>query len=299
MGHGLPVFRSGHQRSLAVERGGLERASACSASLRVARCGILGGCTRGRSRISCGILVCWFGNVRLGSCRVSSRSRGVSRTSCGFGIRRRGGCIGRTGCRGCVRLAGVRCRRSISGGWRSGGLGGSIRCRGRRGGGTLIGRLGSIRLSSGVSSRCCSAGCAGCRCGIRRRLGGGLGGGLRGICRRSGGITSGGLGGRASCLAMLLGHGGGMTAFGADRGCTVAGCISGRSGFGAWLVASACAAFAVWAAVFCVASPVVAAAAPAFTVAAPSAAALAAVTFPAWPATAAPWVVAEAGLVFQ
>ena len=34
---------------------------------------------------------------------------------------------------------------------------------------------------------------------------------------------------------MLLGHGGGMAAFGADRGGTVAGCISGRSGFGGCL----------------------------------------------------------------
>ena len=167
MGCGQPVFRSGHQRSLAVERGGLERANACSASLRVARCCILGGCTRSRSRIGCGILVYWFGNVRLGSGRVSSRSGGISRACGRFGIRRRGGCIGRAGCRGCVRLAGVRCRSSIRGGWRSGGLGGSVRCRGRCGSGPLIGRLGSIRLSSGISSRCCSAGCTGCRCGIR------------------------------------------------------------------------------------------------------------------------------------
>ena len=173
VGCGQPVFRSGHQRSLAVERGGLERANACSASLRVARCCILGGCTRSRSRIGCGILVCWFGNVRLGSGRVSSRSGGISRARGRFGIRRRGGCIGRAGCRGCVRLAGVRCRSSIRGGWRSGGLGGSVRCRGRCGSGPLIGRLGGIRLSSGISSRCCSAGCTGCRCGIRRRLGGG------------------------------------------------------------------------------------------------------------------------------
>ena len=43
----------------------------------------------------------------------------------------------------------------------------------------------------------------------------------------------------------------------------------------------------------------VAAAAPAFTAAAPSVAVLAAVPFPAWPAAAASWVAAEAGLVFQ
>ena len=104
-------------------------------------------------------------------------------------------------------------------------MSGGVCCRARCGSGALVGGLGRIRLSSGVSGRC---GCTGCRSGIRRRLGGGL----RGVCRRSGGITGGRLGSGAGCLAMLLGHSCGMAAFGADRGCTVAGRIGGGRGFG-------------------------------------------------------------------